>query len=112
LKRLLITARSPIRLKAMINSLFKAAGYTYGPLLGLFAFGLFTNLQVRETIPVGGKQVPALLLVCLVAPIISMVVDAYSAELLRGFQFGFLILAFNGLITFLGLMALSDFSEG
>jgi hypothetical protein len=40
-----------------------------------------------------------------------MVVDAYSAELLRGFQFGFLILAFNGLLTFLGLVALSDFSD-
>ncbi|WP_273446195.1 sodium:solute symporter [Neolewinella agarilytica] len=97
--------------KAVINSLFKAAGYTYGPLLGLFAFGLFTRLRVRETIQLGSFQVPALLLVCLLAPIISMVVDAYSAELLRGFQFGFLILAFNGLLTFLGLVALSDFSD-
>jgi len=96
---------------AVINSLFKAAGYTYGPLLGLFAFGLFTRLRVRETIQLGSVQVPALLLVCLLAPIISMVVDAYSAELLRGFQFGFLILAFNGLLTFLGLVALSDFSD-
>ena len=96
---------------AVINSLFKAAGYTYGPLLGLFAFGLFTRLRVRETVQFGSFQVPALLLVCLLAPIISMVVDAYSAELLRGFQFGFLILAFNGLLTFLGLVALSDFSD-
>ncbi len=96
---------------AVINSLFKAAGYTYGPLLGLFAFGLFTRLRVRETVQLGSVQVPALLLVCLLAPVISMVVDAYSAELLRGFQFGFLILAFNGLLTFLGLVALSDFSD-
>lgn len=96
---------------AVINSLFKAAGYTYGPLLGLFAFGLFTRLRVRETIQLGSVQIPALLLICLLAPIISMVVDAYSAELLRGFQFGFLILAFNGLLTFLGLVALSDFSD-
>jgi len=97
--------------QAVINSLFKAAGYTYGPLLGLFAFGLFTRLNVRETIQFGRIRIPALLLVCLASPILSMLVDAYSEELLRDFQFGFLILAFNGLLTFLGLVALSDFSD-
>jgi len=56
-------------------------------------------------------QLPAILLVCLAAPIISMLTDAYSAELMGGFQFGFLILAFNGLLTFLGLVALSDFGD-
>jgi hypothetical protein len=40
-----------------------------------------------------------------------MLIDNYSAELLGGFEFGFLILAFNGLITFLGLIALSDFAD-
>ncbi|NJC27467.1 sodium:solute symporter [Neolewinella antarctica] len=96
--------------QAVITSLFKAAGYTYGPLLGLFAFGLFTRLRVREFVSVGGVRVPALVIVCVLAPIISIVVDYYSAALLGGFQFGFLILAFNGLLTFLGLIALSDFS--
>ncbi|MFT6719760.1 MAG: Na+/proline symporter, partial [Bdellovibrionota bacterium] len=97
--------------RAVINSLFKAAGYTYGPLLGLFAFGLFTRLRVREVTFLGNARVPTLLLVCLTAPIISMIVDAYSAEWLLGFEFGFLILAFNGLLTFLGLVALSDFGD-
>jgi len=97
--------------RAVINSLFKAAGYTYGPLLGLFAFGLFTRLRVREITYLGGQKIPTLLLVCLGAPIVSMVVDAYSAELMGGFQFGFLILAFNGLLTFLGLVSLSDFGD-
>ena len=97
--------------RAVINSLFKAAGYTYGPLLGLFAFGLFTRLRAREEVRIGPLEVPALLVVCLAAPIISLLVDRYSAELLGGFQFGFLILAFNGLLTFLGLVALSDYTE-
>lgn len=97
--------------QAVINSLFKAAGYTYGPLLGLFAFGLFTRLRVREVVQLGGIQLPALLLVCLAAPVLSMLVDYYSQEWLGGFSFGFLILAFNGLLTFLGLVALSDFGD-
>ena len=94
--------------QAVINDLFKAAGYTYGPLLGLFSFGLLTNFRVRETITIGNTHVPALILVCLLAPIISIVVDRYSAVLLGGFEFGFLILAFNGLLTFIGLVALSE----
>ncbi|MBB4079530.1 Na+/proline symporter [Lewinella aquimaris] len=97
--------------EAVINSLFKAAGYTYGPLLGLFSFGLLTNYRVREVVTIGGLEVPALVLICLLSPVASILVDTYSAELLGGFQFGFLILAFNGLLTFLGLIALSEFSE-
>ncbi|MEM9835371.1 MAG: sodium:solute symporter [Bacteroidota bacterium] len=96
--------------RAVIDSLFKAAGYTYGPLLGLFAFGLFTPLRVREYLTIGEVSIPVLALVCLLSPLISLTVDAYSVELLGGFEFGFLILAFNGLLTFLGLLALSDYS--
>ncbi len=106
-----IMAFSLIGKQAVINSLFTAAGYTYGPLLGLFAFGLLTRLKVRETIKIGSLTLPALMLVCVAAPLVSMLVDKYSADLLGGFQFGFLILAFNGLLTFLGLVALSDFSD-
>ncbi len=93
--------------ESVIILLFKAAGYTYGPLLGLFAFGLFTDLRVREWIPLGKLQLPAVALVCLLSPIISFLVDYFSRQLLFGFEFGFLILAFNGLLTFLGLLALS-----
>lgn len=97
--------------RAVINSLFKAAGYTYGPLLGLFAFGLMSNLKVREYIEVGSFRFPVLIVICLLSPVISFFVDIYSAELLGGFEFGFLILAFNGLLTYIGLLALSDFSS-
>ena len=93
--------------RAVINGLFTAAGYTYGPLLGLFAFGLLTDFRVRETVTLGGVRIPALLIVCLLSPVLSILVDQNSAVLLGGFQFGFLILAFNGLLTFLGLIALS-----
>lgn len=103
---------------AIITQLFKAAGYTYGPLLGLFAFGLLTRLKVREVIdlrqsraarflPAFLHRIPALLLVCLASPVITFFVDTYSAQILYGFQFGFLNLAFNGLLTFVGLILLS-----
>lgn len=83
---------------AVISQLFVAAGYTYGPLLGLFTFGMVTRLRVRDryVIPV-----------CLAAPVISFFIDRYSADLLAGFQFGFLIIALNGFLTFLGLLAIS-----
>ncbi len=83
---------------AVINNLFKAAGYTYGPLLGLFAFGLFTRLKA-----VG----PWIILVCLVSPVISALLDYNSAAWFAGFEFGFLIIALNGLITFLGLWVIA-----
>jgi Na+/proline symporter len=84
--------------EAVINSLFIAAGYTYGPILGLFAFGLATRYEVRSA-----WVVP----VCLLAPVVSYLLNAYSAQLFAGFQFGFLIIALNGLLTFLGLLAIS-----
>jgi Na+/proline symporter len=83
---------------AVISSLFEAAGYTYGPLLGLFSFGIFTRLSVHTK---------AILPICLIAPIISYLINTYSIELLNGFQFGFTIIALNGLITFLGLFIFS-----
>lgn len=83
---------------AVINELFKIAGYTYGPILGLFVFGMFTNRQLRDKLVIP---------VCIVAPIVSYFINNNSAELFGGFQFGFLIIALNGLITFLGLWAIS-----
>lgn len=80
--------------EAIISSLFKAAGYTYGPLLGIYAFGLFTKWQVKDYL------VPA---VCVISPILSYLLNLYSVELLFGYEFGFEILLVNGAITFLGL---------
>lgn len=83
---------------SVINQIFKFAGYTYGPLLGLYAFGLFTKRKVQD------NYVP---LVCLLAPVLTFVLDRYSGTLLFGYKFGFELLLVNGLLTFLGLLILS-----
>jgi len=84
--------------ESVISSLFKAAGYTYGPLLGLYSFGLITKRGLKD------KMVP---LVCVLSPVISFVLNNYSETLFNGYQFGFEILIVNGLITFLGLLMIS-----
>ncbi|MEQ8927597.1 MAG: sodium:solute symporter [Fulvivirga sp.] len=84
--------------EAVISSVFKAAGYTYGPLLGIYAFGLFTKLQVRDYL------VPV---ICVASPILSYLLNIYSAQLLWGYQFGFEILLINGLLTFVGLLLIT-----
>lgn len=88
--------------KAVINELFVWAGLTYGPLLGLFAFGMFTKLKVK-----GSLVIP----ICVAAPIISFFVNKYSAQLLGGFQFGSLLILFNGVLTFLLLFLISKNKE-
>ncbi len=88
---------------AVINQLFKAAGYTYGPLLGLFSFGILLRRQTPDTWVV--------VAICVAAPVLSFVIDTYSEQWFNGFKFGFLILAFNGLLTFLGLLAISKPAE-
>lgn len=84
--------------ESVISSLFKAAGYTYGPLLGLYAFGLITKRSVKD------KFVP---IICITSPIISFLLNAYSVELFNGYKFNFEILIVNGLLTFIGLWGIS-----
>lgn len=79
---------------SVIERLFVFAGYTYGPLLGLFAFGLFTKWQVRD------KIVP---IIAILSPILSYIISVNSAKWF-GFEFGFFILILNGFLTFLGLI--------
>lgn len=82
--------------KSVINKLFQFAGYTYGPLLGLYAFGLFTKWNVKD------KLVP---IVAIAAPVLSYIISLNSLKWF-GFEFGFFILILNGLLTFLGLILL------
>ena len=77
--------------QSVVKSLFTVAGYTYGPLLGLFSFGLFTKLQVKD------KYVP---LICLASPVICYFLNLYIS-------FGFELLILNGIITFFGLYMIS-----
>jgi Na+/proline symporter len=83
-----------IKDESVIAKLFVFAGYTYGPLLGLYSFGLFTKWRVKD------KLVPA---VAILSPILSYIISVNSSKWL-GFEFGFFILILNGLLTFLGLI--------
>jgi Na+/proline symporter len=80
--------------RAVIEKLFTLAGYTYGPLLGLYAFGLFTSFQVKD------KAVPW---IAISSPIICYILSDQSAYLFNGYRFGFELLILNGIITFAGL---------
>ncbi len=82
----------------VIKAIFTIAGYTYGPLLGLYSFGLFTKLNIRD------KWVPV---VAVLSPLICLVLNHYSRDLFWGYKFGFELLIVNGLITFTGLLILS-----
>ncbi len=77
----------------VINDIFKFAGYTYGPLLGLYTFGLFTKRQVKD------KIVP---IICILSPFLTYFTNSLSINYL-GFDFGHLVILINGFYTFLGL---------
>lgn len=81
--------------RSVVSAVFKAAGFTYGPLLGLFAFGLSNKMAVRD------KFVPY---ICLLSPFLSFILDWNSADWFDGFQFGFEILLVNAAITYIGLL--------
>jgi solute:Na+ symporter, SSS family len=83
--------------RAVIDKLFTVAGYTYGPLLGLYAFGLFTKFKVKD------KYVPY---VAVSSPIFCYFLSDYSVFLLNGYRFGFELLIINGFFTFCGLWLL------
>ena len=85
--------------KSTINIILDLAGYTYGPLLGLFAFGILSKRKIRET-----GWITA---VCLLAPLVSFFLSRYSALWLGGFQIGIELLMINGILTYLGLLILS-----
>mgnify|MGYP003575677730 FL=1 len=75
---------------SVVNAIFKAAGYTYGPLLGLFAFGMITKRKVTD------KYVPY---ICILSPIISYFID-YNSLSWIGYSIGFELIVINGLITY------------
>ena len=84
--------------RAVIDNLFTIAGYTYGPLLGLYSFGLFTKRRVKD------KITP---LIAIVSPLVCFFLSRYSEELFNGYKFGFELLLLNGLLTFIGLYIFS-----
>ncbi|GAB3839156.1 sodium:solute symporter [Hymenobacter jeollabukensis] len=98
----IILAFRALNNQSLITAVFKAAGYTYGPMLGLFAFGIFTKRQLLD------KYVPYM---CAWPPVFCYVLNAYSKQWLGGYEFGFEILLVNGLLTFCSLLAISRPAE-
>jgi SSS family transporter len=84
--------------KAVIDKLFTIAGYTYGPLLGLYSFGLFTKRVASD------RVTP---FIAVLSPTICWLLSKYSVQLFNGYKFGFELLLLNGLLTFIGLWIFS-----
>lgn len=83
---------------SMIGLLLKVATFTYGPLLGLFTFGILTKRNVAD------KLVPY---ICIASPIICFILDKFQKEIFGSFELGLELLIINGLITFIGLWMVS-----
>jgi SSS family transporter len=81
--------------QSVVVAVFKAAGYTYGPLLGLFSFGLLTKKDVHD------KFVPV---VTIISPFLAWAIEIWSERLFNGYQIGFELIIINGAITFIGLL--------
>jgi len=84
--------------KSIIDAIYTIASYTYGPLLGMFAFGLFTKRQVRD------KAVP---LVAVASPLLCFGLNLLTSTLFK-YPLGYELLMINGLITFAGMWMVSD----
>ena len=87
-----------INSSSMIGVILKVAAYTYGPLLGLFTFGILTKRQVNNSF------VP---IICIVSPILCFFIDKFQKEIFGGFEIGLELLVINGIFTFLGLLLVS-----
>ena len=86
-----------LKSESIISTLFTAAGYTYGPLVGLFSFALLFNRKIKGW---------AVLAVCVTAPIIAYQISLWAPQL--GYAIGFELLVYNGLLTLIGLLAISN----
>ena len=83
-----------IRDGSVIDAIYTVAGYTYGPLLGLFFFGILTRRRVRD------GWVP---FICILSPVLCYILSAHSAEWFGGYKVGFELLLINAALTWLGL---------
>ena len=97
---LTIVLFNAINNKAVVTAIFSVASYTYGPLLGLYSFGLMAkNRQVND------KLVP---FICLISPAVCYFLSTSSKAILGGYVFDNELILVNGLITFVGLLATSS----
>jgi len=86
----------------VISSVLQVASYTYGPLLGLFAFGIFTKIHIKDSL---------VWIVAVVSVLLTYFLNSYSTQLLNGYVFGYELLIVNGLLTFTGLLFIRKSNE-
>lgn len=89
--------------QSVVSMIFTVASYTYGPLLGLYAFGLFIKSKT-----VHDKLVP---LICVIAPIITFWINSNASKWLSGYVFSVEIIIVNGILTFIGLLLISKTTQ-
>ena len=122
---LMVVGFKLINNKSIIDVILKVAGFTYGPLLGLFSFGILTRRQINDRLSI---------VVCLLAPAIILGIDfinniewyeaqlklegdfvqnvkSMSTSIFGSFKIGYELLIYNGILTFLGLLAISKKPE-
>ncbi|RYG46440.1 MAG: hypothetical protein EOO01_16190 [Chitinophagaceae bacterium] len=87
---------------SMIDVILKLAAYTYGPLLGLFTFGILTKRSVKDNL------VP---MICIAAPLLCLLIEFVTPKFIPGFKLGPELLVINGALTFLGLWMVSHKSK-
>ncbi len=95
---LIILAFNAYNDDSVINKIFVAATYTYGPILGLFSFAILTNRNTKSRM---------IIPICFAAPVLCYIINTYSPIWFGGFTWGYMILALNGALTFLGLYVFS-----
>ena len=89
--------------QSVVSMIFTVASYTYGPLLGLYAFGLFIKSKT-----VHDKLVP---IVCIIAPLITFWINSNASEWFSGYVFSVEIIIINGIITLIGLLFISKSTQ-
>lgn len=85
--------------RSLIDTVLTVAAYTYGPLLGMYSFGLFTKIKIKD------QFVP---FICVLSPVITFIINYYSKTWMNGYEFGYELLILNGLITYLCLLLIQD----
>jgi hypothetical protein len=91
---LVIVVVNALNNTSVIDAVYILASYTYGPILGLFAFGIFTKKAVKD------KYIP---LVAILSPLFCLMVDLNSERWFNGYSFSYELLIINALFTFVGL---------
>ncbi|MDW7693231.1 sodium:solute symporter [Flammeovirgaceae bacterium SG7u.111] len=94
---LLVILFNAFKNRTVVDSIYTIASYTYGPLIGLFAFGIFTKWKIKD------QFVPA---ICAISTVLCYLMDFFSESLFGGYQFGYNLLMINGGVTFVALMLL------